>query len=171
MKHFLAVFCLTILACGFVYLPTIVEVQEQVYADHIAGHDKTNDQGQTGDDKPKDQGQTGANAPSFELKFLNPLKYKTVICLLYALFKIFMNIFAIVAGLYILYSGFRFVSAQGKPDKLKEARQNFWNVLIGTILILGSWAIVNVAINTINDLLEEDIAWIPSNSVCKEKAG
>ena len=87
-------------------------------------------------------------------------------CLIYRLFKIFMNIFAIVAGLYILYSGFKFIAAQGNPTKLQIARQNFYNVIIGTALILGSWGIVILTVNTINEVLDEPIADIPSNATC-----
>jgi hypothetical protein len=46
-----------------------------------------------------------------------------------------------VVALFLVIAGFKFVSAQGNPGKLGEAKENFVYVLIGALLILGAWVI------------------------------
>ncbi len=111
---------------------------------------------------------TGPTQSGFSFSIANPFADDSLMCVLYRLFNIFMNIFAIVAGLYVMYAGFKFVAAQGNPAKLQIARQNFYNVLIGTALILGSWGLVVLTINTINEVLEEPIASVPSSATCPD---
>jgi len=54
--------------------------------------------------------------------------------------------------LFFIYSGFQFVTARGKPDKLKIAKNNFWHVLIGALLVLGAWTVATAIVNTVNDI-------------------
>ena len=63
--------------------------------------------------------------------------------------KIVLPIGGMVAVLAFIYSGFLYVMAQGKPDALKKANNALLNTAIGTVLLLGSWAISGVIRNTI----------------------
>ncbi|HRH26021.1 MAG TPA: pilin [Candidatus Paceibacterota bacterium] len=101
----------------------------------------------------------------FDIVFTNPLKADSLQCLVYDIFRIAINLLAVVAGLFIIYSGFKFVSAQGNPEKLKAARKTFLNTIIGTAIILGSWVIVQFAINTINQFMDRDVITI--NNTCE----
>ena len=66
--------------------------------------------------------------------------------------KIILPIGASVAALFIIYSGFLYVKAQGKPEKIKEAREALTTALIGTAIILGAWVIAQLIGGTINQL-------------------
>ena len=46
-----------------------------------------------------------------------------------------------ILTLFIVYAGFRFVIARGNPDRITEAKNNFFYVLIGSILIIGAWTL------------------------------
>lgn len=48
-----------------------------------------------------------------------------------------------MAGIFIIYSGFLFVTARGSEDQLKKAKTTFYWTIIGTILIVGAWAIAS----------------------------
>lgn len=54
-----------------------------------------------------------------------------------------------VVALAIIYSGFLFVSALGKPDKLKIAKAALMYSLIGAAILLGAWAIAQLITNTV----------------------
>lgn len=54
--------------------------------------------------------------------------------------------------LFFIYSGFQFVTARGKPEKLKTAKAMFWHTLLGALLILGAWTVATAIVNTINDI-------------------
>ena len=57
-----------------------------------------------------------------------------------------------IIALALVYSGFLFVSAVGKPDKLKEAKDAFLYTLIGAAILLGSWAIAQLISETVLQL-------------------
>lgn len=53
---------------------------------------------------------------------------------------------------FFIWAGLKFILAQGKPEKIKEAKQMFWYTIIGTLLILGAWTITNAIIGTVNSI-------------------
>jgi hypothetical protein len=57
-----------------------------------------------------------------------------------------------IAILFIVWAGLQFVLAQGKPDKLTKARENFLNVIIGIAIFVGSSLIASVIVNTLQQL-------------------
>lgn len=57
-----------------------------------------------------------------------------------------------ILTLFIVYSGFLFISAQGNESKLSEAKQNFKYVIIGALLILGAWVIATLIAGTVSQL-------------------
>ncbi|MFA6095101.1 MAG: pilin [Candidatus Paceibacterota bacterium] len=87
--------------------------------------------------------------------FSNPLKEKGDVFTVAK--KLMETVVVPIAGvcivLAIFWSGFMFLVAQGKPEELKTAKKNFMYVLIGSILILGSWLIMNGIKDTITGLL------------------
>ncbi len=46
-----------------------------------------------------------------------------------------------IAAIFIIYSGFLFVSARGNEEQIKKAKTTFFYTIIGTLLIVGAWAI------------------------------
>ncbi|MFH0755518.1 MAG: hypothetical protein V1910_02530 [bacterium] len=63
-----------------------------------------------------------------------------------------VKIGGIIATFFLIYSGYLFVKAQGKPEKLKEAREIFKNVCIGTAILLGAQLIASIIVGTIKSL-------------------
>lgn len=59
---------------------------------------------------------------------------------------------SVVAVLYIIYAGFKFVTAQGKPEKLDDAKKTLMYALIGTAILLGAWVITEIIQATIVEL-------------------
>ena len=46
-----------------------------------------------------------------------------------------------IATIFLIYSGFLFVKAGGKPEKITEAKETFLWVVIGTAILLGAWVL------------------------------
>ena len=80
----------------------------------------------------------------------NPIKFDNIPALLAAVLDIVIKIGIPIAVLFIIYSGFLFVKAQGKDEKLKEAKVALGYTLLGTAILLGAWAISEVIQNTVN---------------------
>jgi len=54
-----------------------------------------------------------------------------------------------VIALAIIYCGFLFVKAQGKPEELKKAKEALLYTLIGAAILLGAWAIAKMISATV----------------------
>lgn len=79
----------------------------------------------------------------------NPLKVGSIQDLLYLIVNIATYIGVILAVLALIWVGFRFIAAQGNPEKIKEAREFFYAVVIGIAILIGASTIVNIVKNTL----------------------
>lgn len=88
----------------------------------------------------------------FGVKLKNPLGVDTI----QGAIKAFMGAIVRVAlpfiVVFFIYSGFSFITARGNPEAIKTAKNTFYYTIIGTLLILGAWAITNAIIGTINGI-------------------
>ncbi len=123
-----------------------------------------------GDQQNEDPGggnQGGGQPTVINFEIPNPLKAQSLQCLLYDVINGVINVLAIVAALYIIYSGFMFVAAQGKPAEIDKARKAFFNAIIGTAILLGAWAITSFLVNVVNDVVADAIPGLPDSGACE----
>ena len=81
----------------------------------------------------------------------NPLGSTTTVCgLLKKLFEAVVAIGIPVAVLFIIWSGFQFVLAQGSDKQLTKAKRNFYYTIIGIAIFLGAWILAMVIAATVN---------------------
>ena len=73
--------------------------------------------------------------------FVNPLNFGTLPAFLNAILDAVILIAFPILVLFLVYSGFLFISAQGNPAKLADARKIFIWTLIGALLVLGAKAL------------------------------
>ncbi len=66
--------------------------------------------------------------------------------------KVMVMVALPIISLFIVYSGFLFVFAQGNQEQLSKAKTNFVYVVIGSILILGAWVFASLIGGTISEL-------------------
>lgn len=99
---------------------------------------------------PSSQGLSGQASGTLGIK--NPLKVDSIQGLIREVVKFAVNLLAIAGALYIMWSGFLLVKAQGNPKELETAKKSFFNAIIGMAIILGAWAIATVISNTINKI-------------------
>ncbi|KKU70466.1 MAG: hypothetical protein UX94_C0005G0028 [Parcubacteria group bacterium GW2011_GWA2_47_21] len=84
--------------------------------------------------------------------FPNPLCSTSIYCFLKGFINILLKIGIIVAAVFIIYSGFLFVTAGGDTAALKNARTAFVGAVIGTAVLLGSWLIATVLNETVGQV-------------------
>lgn len=63
--------------------------------------------------------------------------------------NIVLPIGAVVVVFFIIYSGYLFVTAGGNEDKISDAKNTFKWVVIGSAILLGSWAIAKAVQGTV----------------------
>jgi len=98
------------------------------------------------------QGQGSVNTSVVGIK--NPLNssYSNIPSILNGLINVVLKIAEVLCALYIIYGGFLYVQAQGKPEALTRANQTLLHAVIGTAIILGANVIYSVINSTITSI-------------------
>ena len=79
----------------------------------------------------------------------NPLKATSVTAVLTDVVNIAIPIGAVIAVIMFVYVGFKFIFAQGKPEKINDAWKWFAYVAIGTAILLGAKVIITIMESTL----------------------
>ncbi len=84
----------------------------------------------------------------------NPLSdnFSTIPQFVSGALKVMVMVALPIITLFMVYSGFLFVFAQGNQEQLSKAKTNFVYVVIGAILILGAWVFASLIGGTIKEL-------------------
>ena len=104
--------------------------------------------------------QTGGNSPTggnsgcnpADGKICNPLGpdgVKSIPEFIKILLEGVLRIGIPIVALAIIYCGFLFVSARGKPEAITKAKSALLYTLIGAAILLGSWAIATLISDTV----------------------
>lgn len=85
----------------------------------------------------------------------NPLssQFSTIPGFISGALKVLVQVSLPIITIFIVYAGFKFVTARGNPGKLSEARTNFMYVILGALLILGAWILATLIGGTVSQLL------------------
>ena len=94
----------------------------------------------------------GADSTAGSGPLANPLNFGSIPEFLAGALKALAMIALPIITLFLVISGFLFITAQGSEDKLKKAKLNFMYVIIGALLILGAWIIATLIAGTVNQL-------------------
>jgi hypothetical protein len=96
---------------------------------------------------------SGSNCPTtLSIDIKNPLKVSTIQEAVKLIVNTLVRLAIPVIVFFFLYSGISFIFAQGRPEKIKDAKNMFVYTIIGTLLILGAWTITNAIVGTVNSL-------------------
>lgn len=82
----------------------------------------------------------------------NPIGTTSLTQFLTTLLRLVAQIAFPVIVLFLVYVGFLFITAQGNPEKLKEARNYFLWAIVGALLVLGAHALALAIEETVSRL-------------------
>ena len=85
-------------------------------------------------------------------KIVNPISAQTLPGFIQTILTGVIKIGIPVIALAIIYSGFLFVKARGKPEEITKAKDALVYTLIGAAILLGAWAIALLITNTVTAL-------------------
>lgn len=88
----------------------------------------------------------------FAAELRSPLKFPDLSSLIEGLLRSLVYISFPIISLFVVYAGFKFLTAQGSESKLTDAKKNIGYVVLGAILILGAWALAQLLGGTVNEL-------------------
>lgn len=112
--------------------------------------------GNAGNNADGGGGNAGDDNVNIDVKINNPLgNISSIPQFIEALLNIVITIGVPIVALAIIYTGFLFVTAQGKPDKLTTAKKALTFTLIGAALLLGAWVLANAIVGTVEQIRSE----------------
>ncbi|MFA5750852.1 MAG: pilin [Candidatus Paceibacterota bacterium] len=82
-------------------------------------------------------------------KIVNPIKASSINGLIKTILEGVVKLGIPIIALAVIYSGFLFVSAQGNPEKISNAKKSFTYTLIGAAILLGAWGIAQLISETV----------------------
>ena len=99
---------------------------------------------------------TGGGNPTIDVTLNNPFKCGNN-CSLFVLLKniindVLMPIGGVIVVLAFIYTGFLYVTAQGKEAQITTAHKALLYTSIGAAVLLGAWVLANVICQTIAQL-------------------
>lgn len=56
----------------------------------------------------------------------------------------------IIVVVIVLWAGFKWMTSGGKDEKVADARKTLINLIIGLVIILSAWSIVNFVIKAVS---------------------
>lgn len=115
-------------------------------------------QAQTGTEKPGLQQQVGTAKPgnsgvTENVNLENPFTPKSFDQLIGLLLDILIKVGTLLAFVFIIYSGFLFVTAGGSEDQINKAKSTFLWTIIGVAIVLGAKAIQVLITGTVTNVI------------------
>lgn len=91
-------------------------------------------------------------ALSAEAQLVNPLSSDTMAEFIKEVANIVMQLGGVVAVIFIIWSGFLFVTARGSEEQLKKAKSTFTWTIIGAMILLGAYVIATAVVGFVTSL-------------------
>jgi hypothetical protein len=92
-------------------------------------------------------------AGSTDINFKNPLgETSTIPALIAKVLDFVVQLGTMVAIFFVIYAGFLFVTARGKPDEITKAKTTLLWTLIGALVLIGAQVLSEVICNTAVEL-------------------
>ena len=95
-------------------------------------------------------------AEAIKTTLSNPVKYTNIYCFVQAVLGFAVQVGFFLAVFFIIFTGFKYVTARGNPAKVSEAHRMFLYTLIGTAVLLGAWGFAKAIEGTITQIRGSD---------------
>lgn len=82
----------------------------------------------------------------------NPIQATSFAQLIQQIANMAAEIGGVIAVVFIIYSGFLFVTARGDEKQLASAKNTLWWTVIGTAVLLGAYAIASAVVNFVQGI-------------------
>ena len=81
----------------------------------------------------------------------NPITFPSITELLQAILNVVVIISMPIVALFIIYAGFMYVTGRGNPQKIQDATRALTYGVIGGVIIIGSFAILEIIGNLVDE--------------------
>lgn len=102
------------------------------------------------------QGGAGAGLPKtksgLQITLTNPLKVDNLEDFVNLVLSVILKFLIPILAVLFMWTGFKLVMARGNEKALGEAKKDFFNLVIGAVLILGAWTFGTIIMNTLREV-------------------
>lgn len=95
---------------------------------------------------------TVAQTPCPDGKLCNPINFPNLTAFLLEIVNIAIQYGALLIVFFIVFAGFKFVTAQGNSEKVSEARKMLTWIVVGAFVLLGVYVIKAAICGTVEQL-------------------
>lgn len=85
-------------------------------------------------------------------KLCNPIKFPNLTAFFLEIVNVVIQFGALLIVFFLVLAGFKFVTAQGNPEKVSEARKMLAWIVVGAFVLLGAYVIRAAICGTIGQL-------------------
>lgn len=125
-------------------LPSLHSTTQLAYAQTESGNVNS-----SGGNVNSTGGNINPTSPNSSGTLVNPLKATSITEFLVAIVDVLLIFAMPLIVIYIMYAGFRFVTAQGNPGEIETARTALLWAVVGGVIVLGAKLIIEVIDGTI----------------------
>lgn len=97
-----------------------------------------------------------AQTPCPDGRICNPIKFPNFISFALELVNVVIQYGALLIVVFIVFAGFKFVTAQGNSEKVSEAKKMLTWIIVGAFVLLGVYVIKAAICGTIEQLGVQD---------------
>jgi hypothetical protein len=97
------------------------------------------------------EGSAGGSS-EIDISLTDPLGVPSLAQFFFKILNFILSFSYAIIAFFLIWSGFKFVVAQGNEDKLRDAKDSFKYTIIGAILVIGAQVIVEVVKNILTGI-------------------
>ena len=86
---------------------------------------------------------------SFGFSAAGPASQSGATCFVLAIINILLAITGILAVLFLIIGGIRYITAAGNEDQVETAKENIKHAVIGLIIVILSFVVVRIIVNAL----------------------
>lgn len=86
-----------------------------------------------------------------QTEFTNPIVFGSIQGLVTAIVQALIVMLIPIVVFFVIFAGFKYVTARGNPNDIKQANQALMYAVIGGVIIIGAFAITQIVVNTVNE--------------------
>lgn len=141
----LILFLVIFVAFGFVFAVDIIQAQAETTTetDPGGGDEPASTADEPGDDDDDDDGDSGT------VSLDNPISYDTPQELIGGIISYVMGLVGILAVAALIYGGILYLTSAGSEERVKQAKNVITYAIIGLVIAILSYVIVNAVISAI----------------------
>ncbi len=92
----------------------------------------------------------GGSTNGLSYKLQNPLQFDSLQSFIVAILNIIIVLATPIVVIFIIFAGFKYVTARGNPNDIQEATRALTYAVIGGVLIIGAVAIAEIIKNLVD---------------------